>query len=83
MPSAAFFAFPNIKAVGARDSKALADFLLTEAGVACLAGTAFGCYGEGYLRFSFANSIENINEAVRRIKEALPRLEKGAAAARG
>ncbi len=66
MPSGAFYAFPNIAATGIA-SKTLADELLTEAGVACLSGTAFGAYGEGYLRFSIANSYENLARAVDRI----------------
>ena len=53
------------------DSKELADFLLYEAGVACLSGGAFGEYGEGYIRFSYANSLENLMEAVERIKAAV------------
>ena len=52
-------------------SKELADRLLNEAGVACLSGTSFGEFGEGYLRFSYANSLENLNEAVRRMGEWL------------
>ena len=52
-------------------AKALADRLLDEPGVACLSGTAFGEYGEGHLRFSYANSLENIQEALRRIKTCL------------
>ncbi|MCX7877326.1 MAG: pyridoxal phosphate-dependent aminotransferase [Ignavibacteria bacterium] len=70
VPDGAFYAFPNIEQTGYR-SKELADKLLYEAGVACLSGTSFGEYGEGYLRFSYANSVENINEAIRRIKEVL------------
>ena len=66
-PQGAFYAFPDIKETG-RDSKALADALLNEAGVACLAGTAFGGRGEGNLRFSFANSVENITKALDRIE---------------
>ena len=50
-----------------------AEFLLNEAGVACLSGTAFGAYGEGYIRFSYANSFENLMEAVKRIESALER----------
>lgn len=65
-PHGAFYAFPNITGTG-RDSKSLASALLTEAGVACLSGTAFGAWGEGYLRFSFANSVENIQKALERI----------------
>jgi aspartate/methionine/tyrosine aminotransferase len=66
LPAGAFYAFPNISATG-MTSKDIADLLLYEAGVACLAGTAFGSYGEGYLRFSYANSLENIEEALSRI----------------
>ena len=78
-PKAAFYVFPNVKELG-RTSKEVADFLLQDAGVACLAGTSFGSYGEGYLRFSYANSVENIKEAVKKIGEALPRLKQAAAA---
>ena len=66
MPEGAFYAFPNIEATGWK-SKALADALLDQAGVACLSGTAFGEYGEGYLRFSYANSEERLLEAAGRI----------------
>jgi len=72
-PSAAFYVFPNIKGTGLA-SKALADALLAEAGVACLPGTSFGALGEGYLRFSYANSIENIEKALAAMKAALPKL---------
>jgi len=65
-PQGAFYAFPNIKGTGMR-SKELADALLEEAGVACLSGTAFGEYGEGYLRLSYANSYESLMEAVERM----------------
>jgi len=68
MPHGAFYAFPNITGTG-RSSRELAEALLTEAGVACLAGTAFGKWGEGYLRFSYANSVENIRKALDRIGE--------------
>jgi aspartate/methionine/tyrosine aminotransferase len=67
MPKGAFYAFPNITKTG-WSSKKLADALLDEAGVAALAGTAFGAYGEGYLRFSVANSLENLNKALARIE---------------
>lgn len=67
MPHGAFYAFPNITATGWR-SKELADALLEEAGVACLSGTSFGAYGEGYLRFSVANSLDNLNRALERIE---------------
>jgi aspartate aminotransferase len=63
MPKGAFYTFPNITKTG-WPSKKLADALLEEAGVACLSGTAFGSYGEGYLRFSVANSLENLNTAL-------------------
>jgi aspartate/methionine/tyrosine aminotransferase len=66
-PQGAFYTFPNITGTG-RDSRSLADALLNEAGVACLSGTAFGKWGEGYLRFSFANSVENIQKALDRIE---------------
>jgi aspartate/methionine/tyrosine aminotransferase len=65
-PRGAFYAFPNIRETG-KGSRELADALLNEAGVACLSGTAFGRQGEGYLRFSFANSVENIRKALDRI----------------
>lgn len=71
-PRGAFYAFPNVAAVDT-DVKRLADYLLDEAGVACLAGTSFGSAGQGYLRFSYANSQENIKEGMRRVREALPR----------
>ena len=53
--------------------------LLNDAGVACLSGTAFGSYGEGYLRFSYANSLENISEALNRIRKAAERWARVAA----
>ncbi len=67
-PGGAFYAFASVKGTG-MDSKALADRLLQEAGVACLNGGSFGTFGEGYIRFSYANSYENLMEAVRRIKD--------------
>jgi aspartate aminotransferase len=67
-PKGAFYMFPNIKETG-WPSKKLADALLDDAGVACLSGTAFGAYGEGYLRFSVANSIENIEKALDRVND--------------
>jgi len=72
MPHGAFYAFPNITATGWH-SKPLADALLEEAGVACLSGTSFGAFGEGYLRFSIANSMENLNRALRKIDEWVSR----------
>jgi aspartate/methionine/tyrosine aminotransferase len=65
-PAGAFYAFPNVSGTGL-SSKALADLLLSEAGVACLSGTAFGEHGDGYLRFSYADSLDNILEAIDRI----------------
>jgi aspartate aminotransferase len=70
IPGGAFYAYPNITGTGLT-SKALADALLEEAGVACLSGTAFGEYGEGYLRFSVANSNENLMAVIERIREFL------------
>jgi aspartate/methionine/tyrosine aminotransferase len=67
VPEGAFYAFPNIEGTGL-SSKNLADALLNEAGVACLSGASFGEHGEGYLRFSYANSYENLMEAVERIR---------------
>jgi aspartate aminotransferase len=72
MPVGAFYAFPNTRRIDPH-SKPLADYLLQEAGVACLSGTAFGDAGQGYLRFSYANSVENITEGLRRMAEALRR----------
>lgn len=69
-PLGAFYVFPNITGTG-KSSRDLADHLLHKAGVACLSGTAFGAFGEGYLRFSYANSIENIELAIDRIKKAV------------
>ena len=65
-PSGAFYLFPNISALG-KTSKEIADRLLTEGGVAGLPGTAFGRNGEGFMRFSFANSLSNIETALERI----------------
>lgn len=69
-PGGAFYAFPNITGTG-YGSMELQDRLLSEAGVALISGTSFGQFGEGYIRFSYANSTENIVEAVRRIKACL------------
>ncbi len=71
-PRGAFYVFPNIARTG-YSSRALADRLLDEAGVACLSGTAFGEFGEGHLRFSYANSMDNIQEALRRIASVVGR----------
>ena len=66
MPKGAFYVFPNITKTGWK-SKPLADALLEQAGVAALSGTSFGEFGEGYLRFSIANSLENLQQALERI----------------
>jgi len=68
MPKGAFYVFPNITRTGWK-SKSLADALLEQAGVAALSGTSFGEFGEGYLRFSVANSLENLQEALDRIDQ--------------
>jgi len=68
-PKGAFYAFPNIKKTN-MNSQECADHLLYKAGVATLPGTAFGPYGEGYLRFSYANTLENIDLAIEKIKES-------------
>jgi len=72
-PHGAFYVFPNVKSFKMK-SKKLSDFILQKAGVAVLSGTAFGAHGEGYLRLSFANSVENIEKAMKRISEALKEL---------
>ncbi len=69
-PKGAFYVFPNIKKTGMK-SQELADKILNEAGVACLSGTCFGSFGEGFIRFSYANSLENIKEALSRIKKLM------------
>ena len=69
-PGGAFYAFPDITGTG-MGAAALQDRLLAEAGVATVAGTSFGVHGEGYLRFSYANSTDNIRRAARRIRECL------------
>jgi aspartate aminotransferase len=74
-PGGAFYVFPNVKALGV-PSETIASHLLDEAGVACLSGTAFGTNGQGYLRFSYANSIEAIRSALDAIQASLPTLEK-------
>ncbi|RLE06898.1 pyridoxal phosphate-dependent aminotransferase [Candidatus Aerophobetes bacterium] len=72
-PKGAFYAFPNIKNLG-MSSQELANYILEKAGVACLPGSCFGEFGEGYLRFSYANSVENIKRALDRIRDAVDRL---------
>jgi len=68
MPKGAFYVFPNVTRTGWK-SKALEEALLEQAGVAALSGTAFGAFGEGYLRFSVANSLENLKEALNRLDQ--------------
>jgi aspartate/methionine/tyrosine aminotransferase len=75
MPHGAFYAFPNVTSFG-RSSAEIADHLLYDAGVCCLAGTAFGRHGEGYLRLSYANSRENLLAALERIGDSLGALER-------
>jgi len=72
-PLGAFYVFPNITGTGMKCRK-LSEYLLNNAGVAVLPGTAFGQYGEGYLRLSFANSVQNIQKALNRISEAFKNL---------
>jgi len=69
-PAGAFYAFPNITGTGLT-AKQAQDRFLDEAGVATVAGTSFGAWGEGYLRFSYANSTKNILEAISRIRKLL------------
>ncbi|MEI6157338.1 MAG: aminotransferase class I/II-fold pyridoxal phosphate-dependent enzyme, partial [Atribacterota bacterium] len=74
-PSGAFYYFPNIKSYGLT-SRQMASYLLDDAGVALLPGTCFGVQGEGYLRISFSNSLENIMEAMDRMERSLCKLKK-------
>ena len=73
VPMGAFYAFPNIKAFG-KSSDDVAKFLLEKGKVALLSGTSFGKYGEGYLRISYANSLQNIKRGVIILKDLLPRM---------
>lgn len=75
LPKGAFYVFPNIQGTGLKSQK-LSDILLNEAGVAVLPGTAFGKFGEGYLRLSYANSIDNIKKALRNVEETLAGIKK-------
>jgi aspartate/methionine/tyrosine aminotransferase len=74
LPGGAFYAFANITGTGL-SSRELADYLLYEAGVAGLNGGCFGEYGDGYIRFSYANSLPNLMEAVSRIQKVSARWE--------
>ena len=75
-PLGAFYAFANTTGTGLTSSECATRFL-DEAGVSCLSGTAFGEFGEGYVRFSYANSIENIKEALRRVEQSLAGVRHG------
>jgi len=81
VPGGAFYAFANVTETGMA-SKELADYLLYEAGVSCLNGGCFGQYGEGYIRFSYANSLPNLMEAVERIQKVSAHWEAGVLAQR-
>ncbi|MDB5034726.1 MAG: aminotransferase [Chlorobi bacterium] len=81
-PQGAFYVFPNIEGTG-YSSQRMADYLLNTAGVACLSGTAFGQFGEGYIRFSYANSVENIKKALERIHDAVSKLMRSEATIEG
>jgi aspartate aminotransferase len=72
-PQGAFYVFPNVTKLG-QTSSMLENRLLNEAGIAALSGTSFGAYGEGYIRFSYANSIENIKKALANLKEFVKKL---------
>jgi aspartate aminotransferase len=73
-PKGAFYVFPNVKKIG-WEAKKLADYILNEGGVAALAGTSFGKFGEGYIRLSYANSIENIKKGLTRIEKTLEKIK--------
>ncbi len=75
MPKGAFYAFANITGTG-MTSKEISDYLLNEAGVATLPGTSFGKYGEGFIRFSYATSLDNIKEGLKRVEEAVSKIKK-------
>jgi aspartate/methionine/tyrosine aminotransferase len=74
-PPGAFYAFPNIRSFG-MNSADFADYLLDKAGVAVLSGASFGAYGEGFIRLSYANSMENLANALDRIEEATRRISR-------
>jgi aspartate/methionine/tyrosine aminotransferase len=77
-PQGAFYVFPNVSAIDP-DGRAFAEHLLQEAGVAVLAGAAFGQHGRGHLRLSYANSLDNLQEALRRIRDAAQTFRLGSA----
>ena len=72
-PGGAFYVFPNITKTG-KTSRELETILLEQAGVACLSGASFGSFGKGYLRFSYANSVENIQKALKKIEDTIKKL---------
>jgi aspartate aminotransferase len=72
LPEGAFYAFPNVTSI-THDDRALAKYLLEEAGVACGGGSSFGAAGKGYLRFSYAASLDDIDWALEQIEKALPK----------
>lgn len=74
IPKGAFYVFPNVNQIGWEVRK-LSDYLLNEAGVAVLFGTSFGKYGEGYIRISYANSVENLKEGLSRIEKGLANIK--------
>jgi aspartate aminotransferase len=76
MPGGAFYTFPNIAGTG-YDARSFQSELLDQAGVATIAGTSFGAFGEDYIRFSYANSLEAITEAIERIRNFLGNLPRG------
>jgi aspartate/methionine/tyrosine aminotransferase len=78
LPGGAFYAFANVTGTG-MSSKELADYLLYEGGVAGLNGGSFGAHGDGYIRFSYANSLPNLMEAVQRILKVSARWQAAAA----
>lgn len=81
-PKGAFYVFPNITKTGISSGE-MADMLLNEAGVACLSGASFGAFGEGYIRFSYANSVENIRIALESIKKLSHKWSKNPASRTG
>ncbi|MDE2482253.1 MAG: pyridoxal phosphate-dependent aminotransferase [bacterium] len=74
LPEGAFYAFPNVQQI-TQDDKALASFLLEEGGIACGGGSSFGPAGKGYLRFSYAASLDDIDYALAQIRDVLPRFK--------
>jgi aspartate aminotransferase len=75
LPGGAFYVFPNVRGLGP-SSKELEASIMDRAGVACLSGTAFGAFGEGYLRLSYANSVDNIRGALEAIEASLPEIAR-------